>query len=281
MVTGQIFNSTNPLTGRERFASARYLSNARLAIGFIAFVLIWSVLWILPLGIPLPICLLALVLGYVAAFGVVRYRYMFWKRRPIRLRCKKCRKTIITNTPWVCGYCRQPNLNPIEFPFVHKCENPECNLEPKTYRCHLCNRFIYLTTDEDDINFAYRFNSPKDITEADKKANILKEEREKKRDDHREKVTSKKEEFDLLQIAKDIAKVRQEMRETRAFGAKNAGDEDSLFERVKAGTEEEMEWDLVLKQLEKYGVEKYGKKMGKRWAANAYKVAVKMREQGQ
>ena len=209
--TGQIFDSPNPLTSRERFASARYLSQARLAIGFIAFVLIWSAVWILPLGIDLPVRLLAIGLGYIFAFGIVRYRYTFWKRRPIRLRCRECREVIITNTPWVCGYCRKPNLNPLEFPFVDKCANPECGLEPKTYRCHHCNKFIFLTPDKDQINFAYRFNSQADITEADREAAKLKQDREKKRDNQAERLLTKKEEVAMAEVEKRLAELRKKI----------------------------------------------------------------------
>ena len=253
-----IFESTDPLKSREQFASRRFLNLTVLVGCFIVFALFWSALWLLPLFVSATVSTLALVLGYGAGLVVVYYFCLVWEKRPIRLRCPRCRKFIVTNTPWVCGYCRKPNLNPVEFPFVNKCEHLECNLEPKTYRCHLCNEFIYLTPDKDQINYAYRFNSPADTTKADKAAKALKEERERKRDDHREKMISKGEELDLVKIAKQIAEVRQKIREARMFGARDDGDEESPLTRVKSATEKEMEWEEALKELRKFYYEKYG-----------------------
>jgi hypothetical protein len=251
LLTGQIFNSADPLTSRERFASRRYLNQARLGTGFIVFALIWSPLWLLLLPVSLGVSLLALALGYAAAFGLVRYYHIVWEKRPLRLRCPNCRKVVVTNTPWVCGYCRQPNLNPLEIPFVDKCANPACGIEPKTYRCHHCNEFIYLTPDRDEINYAYRFNSPKDTTEADIEAKKQKEEREKGRYAHSQRVLSKNDELDLAKLEEELAIIRMRIKKTKTVGKPNSK-EAKLEEDYNEATESA---DLVRRLKEKISVE--------------------------
>lgn len=278
LLSGQILNLTNPLTSRERFASRRYLNRLRLAFSFTAFALLWSILWLLVFPVSILVWMLALGLGYLAALGVVWYYYIALERRPIRLRCRSCQRIVSSNTPWICPSCHRSNLNPIEFPFVHKCENPKCGAEPKTYRCHYsdCQEFIFLTEDEDRIDYAYRVNSPVDTTESDIRALEVKRERENKRDEHVEKMVSTKEELDLVQVRREIARVRQQIRETQV-----PVQPDSLEAKVRDGVGKTMEGHALLEKLREEFYRKHGRKVGELWYAAAVEEIAKLRRKEQ
>lgn len=72
--------------------------------------------------------------------------------RAIKILCNHCHKPIITNTPWVCGFCQENNNHTDNFPFIHRCEH--CGAEPKAYKCHHCGELIFLTDDQLKANFA-------------------------------------------------------------------------------------------------------------------------------
>lgn len=120
-----------------------------------------------------------------AALAGAYYFYILWEKRPIHLVCRNCGKIILSNTPWFCVVCNQPNTNATEFPFVHKCEH--CGAEPKAYRCHhpVCKQLIFLTADKDKANYAFRLKSPNEKSKKDKRARQLKENQQIKEDrDH-------------------------------------------------------------------------------------------------
>lgn len=105
--------------------------------------------------------------AWMLSTGAVFVLYFFaLVQRKVDIVCPHCTKIIETNTPWTCGYksCGHANLNTDEFPFINRCE--ACKARPKAYRCHYeeCRKFIFLTEDEQKINFAECLNFP---TEAD------------------------------------------------------------------------------------------------------------------
>ena len=59
----------------------------------------------------------------------------------------------MTNTPWVCGFCKAANNNVDDFPFIHRCQH--CSAEPKAYKCHHCGELIFLTDDQLKANHAF------------------------------------------------------------------------------------------------------------------------------
>jgi len=117
----------------------------------------------------------------LALFGAY-VLFIVWEKRPIRVCCEHCERIILSNTPWVCGYCRKPNMNANEYPFVDRCGH--CGNEPKAYRCHHCDppKLIFLTEDHLARDFAYRFDSSDEMLEPDKRVETLKKRKERKED---------------------------------------------------------------------------------------------------
>lgn len=120
-----------------------------------------------------------MLLGDVVAIGIVYYLYTQWNNRPIFIRCEKCRKSISSSTPWVCGFCKEPNRNAKEFPFVRECEH--CHGEPKAYRCHHCTEMmlVYLSEDKDTRNYAYCLNTKGEAADPDEQTERQKEKEQK------------------------------------------------------------------------------------------------------
>ena len=161
-----------------------------------------------------PGVLAPMLVGDVIALGVAYYFYILWERRPIRLACPKCEKIILSNTPWVCGVCRKPNLNTTEFPFVHKCGNPDCGFEPKAYRCHhededgiVCGEMIYLSEERDKLNYAYCLNAPEEKSRSDTHTEKLQEMRESK-----EEIEMRR---DIALVREDLGIIRERLRSQR------------------------------------------------------------------
>lgn len=97
--------------------------------------------------------LIADVIGGLLAY----YAYLIWNRQPIRISCNGCGGKILCNTPWICGECGHENFNIRQFPFLRHCEH--CQLEPKSYVCHHCERVVFLSEDRDATNPARRIGS--------------------------------------------------------------------------------------------------------------------------
>lgn len=101
------------------------------------------------------------VLPFLIADGiaglVAYYAYVIWNNQPIRINCNGCGGKILCNTPWICGECGHENFNIRRFPFLRHCEH--CQLEPKSYVCHHCDRVVFLSEDRDATNPARRTGS--------------------------------------------------------------------------------------------------------------------------
>jgi len=96
-----------------------------------------------------------------AAMGILYFVFVYaLERRAIEIECPHCAKHIVTNIPWICGFCQKLNENGDEFPFVHKCK--ACGAEPRAYKCHHrgCSKLIFLGRDELEANFARCVNAP-------------------------------------------------------------------------------------------------------------------------
>jgi len=138
----------NPLSSRTRFR-CRGLSNWLFAfLLFAAWVCIVMPFWFRWLADIAGIALLSYMLFFV------------WEKRPIKMRCPHCRKLLLSNTPWICGFCGKKNEHVDKFPFVHKCEH--CHAEPKAYRCHHrdCSGIMFLTEERVEDNCAIFANLP-------------------------------------------------------------------------------------------------------------------------
>jgi hypothetical protein len=158
-----IFESTQPLKSRNQFRFRTIRHIGLIGVAFVLTVILLSRL-ILP-GNVIP-----MVIGDTLALAGAGILFALWEQRLVYVRCKNCGKTISSSTAWVCGMCGRPNRNPLQFPFVHRCEFEDCGAEPKAYRCHLCNELIFLTRDKDKNNFAYAFVSQTDGTAPDKRS---------------------------------------------------------------------------------------------------------------
>lgn len=97
---------------------------------------------------------LSLLIADGIAGLVAYYAYLLWNGQPIRINCNGCNGKILCNTPWICGECGHENFNIRKFPFLRHCEH--CELEPKSYVCHHCDRVIFLSEDRDATNPARR-----------------------------------------------------------------------------------------------------------------------------
>jgi hypothetical protein len=167
---GVILESTNPRKSRDRFIS-RHFRN----IVFVVVLFILAVMGVSHFSsILVPGAFMPMLVCDVIALAGAYYFYILWDNRPIRVRCRNCRKVILSNTPWFCVVCKKPNLNATQFPFVYKCEH--CGAEPKAYRCHnpACKQLIYLSEDEDATNYVYCLNSPNDVSEENERAKKVK-----------------------------------------------------------------------------------------------------------
>ena len=154
------------------------------------------------------------------ALGGVFYFYMLWNKRPIKFCCSECDALILSNRPWVCGVCGTKNTDTINFPFVYKCKNQDCGNEPKAYRCHHCEEFIFLTEDRDTLNFAYSLNSPADVPKPDAHADKLKGLRQKK------EIKTEQREVAIVQQDLDIIKKRKNAGNEKKPNAKDAVQKD-------------------------------------------------------
>jgi len=134
----------------------------------------------------------------LALMGALFYFYFFiLQNRPIKLHCPHCEKIIRSNTPWVCGFCKESNRNANEYSFVDKCGH--CKDEPKAYKCHHCGEMIYLSDDEDKINYAYALNSPVEIPQLDERA-IKRQAHEGKKEDKINAIEAAELDLKLKQI---------------------------------------------------------------------------------
>ena len=105
---------------------------------FILMLLLWPVI--------------AFVVSTATAFALF---FFVLDKRAIKIVCNhdSCKKTIMTNTPWVCGFCKAANKNVDDFPFIHRCQH--CGAEPKAYKCHHCGELIFLADDQLKANHAF------------------------------------------------------------------------------------------------------------------------------
>ena len=218
-----IFESTNPLTSRDRFKSRTVLNLAIIAAIFIASVVVLS--WFASL---LFSGFLPLLLVDAACIAGAYYLYILWDKRPIRLQCPECGRIILSNTPWVCGVCKQPNRNTTDYPFVHRCEHEDCRAEPKAYKCHLCNELLFLSEDEDKTNYAHCLNSPDEIPEPDERVEKLKKVGEKKQD--------KADKIELAELDERLRAIRKRLKVEKKKSAKEVlkADVDSMMELEEA-----------------------------------------------
>ena len=218
-----IFESTNPLTSRNRFKSRTFLNLAVIAAIFIASVVVLS--WLASLLFP---GFLPLLLVDAACIAGAYCLYILWHQRPIRLRCPECERVILSNTPWVCGVCKQPNRNTADYPFVHRCEHEGCRTEPKAYKCHLCHELIFLSEDEDKTNYAHSLNSPAEIPQPDERMEKLKKVKEKKQD--------KNDKIELAELDERLRTIRKRLKVEKKKSAKESlkDEVDSMMELEEA-----------------------------------------------
>lgn len=165
--------------------------------------------------------------GDVVALGLVYYLYLTWRDQPVKLSCPHCEAVILSNTPWVCGFCKQTNRNASQFPFVDKCGH--CSDETKTYRCHHCGELIFLTADQDKINYAYALNAPAEKSPDDEHADQVKKLREK-RELKEARLSNAQVEAELLDMRNRLKLRKQKKKSTR----------ETIEERVNSEMEVEV-----------------------------------------
>jgi hypothetical protein len=180
----------DPLTAKLRF-KFRTLNNWLIVIVIFVFVAVFDN-WV------------ADALAMAALF----YLYFFiLDKRPIRLRCGSCENIILSNTPWVCGFCKQPNKNANEHPFVDKCAH--CGSEPKAYKCHHtgCGELVFLTEDKHQAHYAYCLNSPDEAPKPDERAEKMKT--------RAEKVQDKEHEIQMAELKEILRKIKERSKEPK------------------------------------------------------------------
>jgi len=136
----------DPFKARQAF-KLRFWKNIGIALG--VFV---SLVWILQF-------FLSFFLTDVIALAVAFILFFFYLRKRIfGITCSGCTNYIETDTPWKCGHCGTNNIQVYDFPFVNRCGNNDCELEPKAYKCHHCGQMIFLSNDRNENNFAQCVN---------------------------------------------------------------------------------------------------------------------------
>ena len=170
---------------------------------FLVSVFVFSVICAQVFSSPMVPMLVIDVVALLAAY----YFYVVWEKRPIRLKCKGCHKTITSSTPWICSTCKQVNTRVNDFPFVYKCER--CGAEPKAYRCHHkeCGNMIFLTEDHDSTDFAYRVNSEAPVSESEKEDAARKSKlqtAEDQKQEMRQMIELKKSEKELVDLHEQL-----------------------------------------------------------------------------
>jgi hypothetical protein len=238
------WESTDPLESRQQLIKRKFQIIAVLGSTFVLVIILSSAFAVLLFS--LPASFLVMLAVDAICMGIAGYLYILWKERPILIKCPKCGEIISSHTPWLCKACGTANRNVQEFPFLHKCGNAECGVGPKTYRCHHCKEFVYLTEDEDEINYASCLNSPAEQPEPDehlKKVKALQQEKERKL-----------EEREIVGLDEDLATIRAKIRALEK--PKQTGPE-AVRSKVKQKVEMEMEGE----KLKVYYAKKYkGKK---------------------
>jgi hypothetical protein len=141
-------NTCDPLKARQWFKLRDPVNWGIIILVFVPLV------FVLQIFLPYFICDVIVI---AAAFSL----YFFGlHKRAIGIECPSCGKYILTNTPWICGVCGAKNLRVDDFPFVGRCENKDCGVEPKAYQCHHCEKLIFFTPDRQRINYAKCVNLP-------------------------------------------------------------------------------------------------------------------------
>ncbi len=194
-------------------------------------------------SILMPSSFIPMVVGDVIALAAAYGLYNLWEKRPIKLRCEGCGKIVLSNTPWVCGFCGGKNYDANEFSFLYKCGH--CNAEPKSYKCHHtgCTKpLVFLTEDRLEQNYAYCLNASDEGPGPDEHAEELKKLREQKE--------RKLEKRDIALVDEDLTRIRKNIRSQKEKKKKT---KEVLQEGVDADMElEEAEAELKAAYVEKY-----------------------------
>lgn len=178
----------NPLTAKLRF-KFRTFFNWLIVIGIFAFVAAVFDNWVID----------------ALAIAILFYLYFFiLDKRTIGMDCCHCGKHIASNTPWACGFCKEPNKNAREHPFVDACEH--CGNEPKAYKCHHtgCEKLIFLTEDKLETNYAHVLNASSEIPEPPKP-----DERAVKVKTHQETKQDKEHELEVAKLDEQLKQIKE------------------------------------------------------------------------
>lgn len=134
----------SPQTAKLRF-KFRTFTNWLIVIGIFSFVAAVFDNW---------------AIDFLAIAALFYLFFFVLDKRPIGMDCDHCGKHIASNTPWVCGFCKEPNRNANKNPFVDRCGH--CETEPKAYKCHHpdCQKLNFLTDDRLETGYAYCITSP-------------------------------------------------------------------------------------------------------------------------
>lgn len=167
-----ILNQTvDPMTGRMWF-KLRTLVNYGVSICFCVFL----------------VAALSLIVPYSVAdlitITLATYIYFsFLEKRAIKIRCEHCGRPVLSNTPWVCGFCGKTNQEVDDFPFIYQCKH--CGAAPKAYKCHYadCGELIFLTEDRLEKSYAFCLNTNLKMPEVNRR-----EEREEQRQEKEHKI---------------------------------------------------------------------------------------------
>jgi len=153
---------TDPHKSRERFFWKTYIYGLLVGVLFLMVVSVVSLVFgRLFSGSLWPMFLADCVLA-VGAYLL----FLNWNLRPLLFACPGCKAVISSKTPWICCVCKRQNRDTDKYSFVNRCGYDDCRAEPKSYRCHHCNELVFLSKDEDKVNFACSINSKADTDNA-------------------------------------------------------------------------------------------------------------------
>lgn len=187
---------TTPLSGRARLQWKEVIVVAKLLPPFLLVVV--AVSWIARVS---GAGFIGMLIGDVVAIGFTYFLYVLAEKTPIRIRCNGCSKVILSNTPWICGICKQPNKDATTYSFLDRCGNEGCGIETKTYECHHCGDLIYLTEDNDKTNVAVSMTIPAEPQIITK--------RERAAQKHEDAKLEKQREIELKKLEAEIKEIER------------------------------------------------------------------------
>jgi hypothetical protein len=193
-------------------------------------------------------------LADIIAMAVLFFVYFhLLDKRAIFIRCEnpKCRRSIGTNTPWICGFsnCLKTNEHIDEYPFSNCCEH--CGTAPKAYKCHHCGELIFLTLDRLTHSYARCVDARPERKKRDTSA--VQEEHETLRDEihtTRLRTELEREKQTFEEVSKKTSERERELK-TMMDGMQNKREKLTAIRKFRTDWRNEIAADKTISESER------------------------------